>query len=175
MTRYPSKDREVARKEKREERLQRRQPRRAAKRISVTEPPGGHGGHQLPRARARLRRPRTPAIGNRNGGGRVSEPAAPPAAELACGAERLVRQAERMLAAAEDPTARIASSTLPGPTGMPAARSARAKCMMLVANRPGSKRLRPVGGVLVLASVNADPSTMCDPGESSVLSRPPLA
>jgi hypothetical protein len=41
----------------------------------------------------------------------VSEPAAPTAAELACGAERLVRQAERMLAAAEDPTARDIAET----------------------------------------------------------------
>ena len=51
------------------------------------------------------------AIGIRSGGGPVTEPATPTAAELAGGAELLVRQAERVLAVAEDPTARDVAET----------------------------------------------------------------
>ena len=50
-------------------------------------------------------------IGIRGAGGTVTEPATPTAAELAGGAELLVRQAERVLAVAEDPTGRDVAET----------------------------------------------------------------
>src|SRR5216683_525464 len=41
------------------------------------------------------------------------------------------------------PTAATASMTLPGPTGSPAARNVRAKCIRLASSRPGSAPARP--------------------------------